>query len=64
MPYHVKSTGEMGTVEFYYKADGTWTQTYADRKQYSAQADADAVKATSETKTMKTPSGTVVSSYT
>ena len=63
MPYHDKSTGAIGTGDIYYKADGTWTQTYADRKQYSAQADADAVKATSETRTMKTPSGTIVSSY-
>ena len=64
MPYHVKSVGAMGTGDIYYKADGTWTQTYADRKQYSAKSDADAVAATTETKTMKTPSGTIVSSYT
>ena len=64
MPYHVKSTGALGTGDIYYKEDGTWTQTYADRKQYSAKSDADAVAASSETKTMKTPSGTIVSSYT
>ena len=64
MPFHVKSTGSMGTGDIYYKADGTWTQTYADRKQYSSKSDADAIKATTETKTMKTPSGTIVSSYT
>ena len=63
MPYHVKSTGAMGTGNVYYKGGDTWTQVYADRKQFSAQADADAVKATSETRTMKTPSGTIVSSY-
>ena len=63
MPYHVKSAGALGTGDIFYKADGTWTQTYADRKQYSAKSGADAVAATSETRTMKTPSGTVVSSY-
>ena len=50
MPYHVKSTGAMGTGDIFYKADGTWTQTYADRKQYSAKSDADAVAATTVTK--------------
>ena len=64
MPYHVKSTGAMGTGDIYYKADGTWTQTYADRKQYSAKSDADAVAATSETKPIKNTSGTICSSYT
>ena len=64
MPYHVKSTGAMGTGDIYYKGGDTWTQVYADRKQYSAKSDADAVAATTETKTMKTPSGTIVSSYT
>ena len=64
MPYHVKSTGALGTGDIYYKEDGTWTQTYADRKQYSAKSDADAIKATSETRTITNTSGTVVSSYT
>ena len=64
MPFHVKSVGAMGTGDIYYKADGTWTQTYADRKQYSAKSDADAVAATSETKTIKNTSGTICSSYT
>ena len=63
MPHHIKSKGALGSGDIYYKADDTWTQVYADRKQFSAQADADAVKATSETRTMKTPSGTIVSSY-
>ena len=63
MPYHVKSTGAMGTGDIYYKADGTWTQTYADRKQYSAKSDADAIAATQETRVIKNTSGTVVSSY-
>ena len=64
MPFHVKSTGAMGTGDIYYKADGTWTQTYADRKQFSAKSDEDAVAATSETKTIKNTSGTICSSYT
>ena len=64
MPYHVKSTGAMGTGTIYYEGGDSWTQTYADRKQYSAKSDADAVAATQETKTMKTPSGTIVSAYT
>ena len=64
MPYHVKSVGALGTGDIYYKGGDTWTQVYADRKQYSAKSDADAVAASSETKTMKTPSGTIVSSYT
>ena len=52
MPYHVKSTGAMGTGDIFYKADGTWTQTYSDRKQYSASSDATAVKNTEVTETM------------
>ena len=50
MPYHIKSVGSMGTGDIYYKADDTWTQVYADRKQYSAKSDADAVAATTVTK--------------
>ena len=64
MPHHIKSKGALGSGDIYYKADGTWTQTYADRKQYSAKSDADAVAATSETKTIKNTSGTICSSYT
>ena len=64
MPYHVKSTGAMGTGVVYYEGGDTWTQVYADRKQFANISDANAIKATSETRTMKTPSGTIVSSYT
>ena len=64
MPYHVKSVGAMGTGDIYYKGGDTWTQTYADRKQYSAKADADAVAATSDTRVLRNTSGTIVSSYT
>ena len=33
----------------YWKGNNTWTETYADRLQFSAQADADAVKNTKVT---------------
>ena len=32
MPYHVKSTGAMGTGTIYYEGGDSWTQTYANRK--------------------------------
>ena len=64
MPYHVKSTGAMGTGTVYYEGGDSWTQTYADRKQFSAEADADAIKATNETRVIKNTSGTVCSTYT
>ena len=64
MPYHVKSVGALGTGDIYYKGGDTWTQVYADRKQYSAKSDADALAATSETRTIKNPDGTIVKSYT
>ena len=52
MPYHVKSVGALGTGDIYYKGGDTWTQVYADRKQYSASSDATAVKNTEVTETM------------
>ena len=52
MPYHVKSTGAMGTGVVYYEGGDSWTQTYANRKQFSAQADANAVKNTQVTRTL------------
>ena len=64
MPYHVKSVGAMGTGDIYYKGGDTWTQVYADRKQYSAKSDADTQAATSETRVIKNTSGTVCSTYT
>ena len=64
MPYHIKSVGAMGTGDIYYKADDTWTQVYADRKQYSNKSDADTQAATSDTRVIKNTSGTIVSSYT
>ena len=52
MPYHVKSTGAMGTGTIYYEGGDSWTQTYANRKQFSAQADANAVKNTQVTRVL------------
>ena len=52
MPYHVKSTGAMGTGDVYYKGGDTWTQVYANRKQFSSSSDATAIKNTEVTRTM------------
>ena len=52
MPYHVKSTGALGTGTIYYEDGNTWTQVYADRKQFSSSSDATAVKNTEITRTM------------
>ena len=49
MPYHVKTPKAIGTGDVYWKENNTWTDVYADRKQYSAKSAADAVKATTET---------------
>ena len=35
--------------DVYYKGDNAWSETYADRKIYSAKSAADAVKATTVT---------------
>ncbi len=51
MPYHVKTPGELEVGDVYWKEDNTWTNVYADRKQYANKADADAVKATTVTMT-------------
>ena len=43
MPFHIKRPKEFGTGDVYYKSDGdTWTDVYADRKIYSAEAACDA----------------------
>ena len=34
--------------DVYYKGDNAWSETYADRKVYSAKSGADAVKATTD----------------
>ena len=49
MPYHVKTPGKLNIGDVYWKGNNTWTETYADRKQFSAKSGADAVKATTVT---------------
>ena len=48
MPYHIKTPGKL-VGDVYWKGENTWTETYADRKQFSAKSAADAVKATTVT---------------
>ena len=50
MPYHVKTPGQLEVGDVYWKGDNTWTDTYADRKQFANISDANAVKATTVTK--------------
>ena len=50
MPYHVKTPKALGTGDVYWKGNNTWTDVYADRTQYANISDANAVKATTETK--------------
>ena len=64
MPYHVKSPGKLNTGDVYYKGGDTWTQVYANRKQFANISDANAIKATSETRVIKNTSGVVCSTYT
>ena len=49
MPYHVKTPGKLEVGDVYWKGNNTWTNVYADRKQFSTKSAADAVKATTET---------------
>ena len=49
MPYHVKTPGKLEVGDVYWKGDNTWTNTYADRKQFANISDANAVKATTVT---------------
>ena len=49
MPYHVKTPGKLNVGDVYWKENNTWTETYADRKQYANISDANAVKATTVT---------------
>ena len=49
MPYHVKTPKAIGTGDVYWKENNTWTETYADRKQYANISDANAVQATTVT---------------
>ena len=48
MPYHIKTPGKL-VGDVYWKGENTWTETYADRKQFSTKSAADAVKATTVT---------------
>ena len=56
MPYHIKSVGELSVGDVYFKEGNQWTNTYADRKQYSNKSDADAQAATTITRTIGTGS--------
>ena len=42
MVWHIKKTSILGSDTVYYKGDNRWTETYADRSTYSAQAKAKA----------------------
>ena len=48
MPYHIKTPGKL-VGDVYWKGENIWTETYTDRKQFSAKSAADAVKATTVT---------------
>ena len=50
MPYHIKTPSKVNTGDVYWKGDNTWTNVYADRKQYSSKSNADAQAATTETR--------------
>tara|TARA_B100000131_G_scaffold318094_1_gene361310 strand:+ start:907 stop:1113 length:207 start_codon:yes stop_codon:yes gene_type:complete len=50
MPYHVKTPASLTSNDVYWKGDNTWTDVYADRKQFANISDANAVKATTVTK--------------
>jgi hypothetical protein len=51
MPFHIKTNSVMNPTigDVYYKGDNSWTEIYADRKVYTNESDADAVKATTVT---------------
>ena len=43
MPFHIKKPGLISSGDVYYKGDGDqWTDTYATRKVYTNESDADA----------------------
>ena len=57
MPYHIKKTSVLGSAvptdgNEYFAGDNRWTNTYEDRKVYENEADANAQKATTVTKTI------------
>ena len=51
MPFHLKTRSVINPTigDVYYKGNNTWTETYADRKIYTNETQADAVKATTVT---------------
>jgi len=50
MPFHIKrASTAVSSVDVYWKDNNTWTDVYADRKQYSTKSAADAQKATTTT---------------
>ena len=53
MPFHIKRTGTVfnSSKVVYYKGDNRWTDTYSDRKVYSAKETADAEIANSRVST-------------
>ena len=57
MPYHIKKTSVLGNAvpvggAEYYAGDNTWTNVYENRKVYTNESDANAQKATTETRTI------------
>ena len=38
MPFHIKKTSIISGKDVYYKGGDTWTETYADRKQYATKS--------------------------
>ena len=44
MPFHIKRPAEVVIGDVYYKEGNTWTNVYADRKQYSTKSPATAKK--------------------
>jgi|TARA_B100000282_G_C31432702_1_gene354272 predicted transcriptional regulator len=57
MPYHIKKASVLGNAvpvggTEYYAGDNKWTNVYEDRKVYVNESDANAQKATTETRTI------------
>ena len=57
MPYHIKKTSVLGNAvptsgAEYYAGDNKWTNVYENRKVYVNESDANAQKATTETRTI------------
>ena len=51
MPFHIKTPSVINPTigDVYYTGNSRWTETYDDRKVYTNESDADAVKATTVT---------------